>query len=468
MPSLQFPQPQPFSGSAGPAAERLQGHHQSLAAVSVTSCAQPGVLRRPLRLEPLHDSKLNSRSEHNSNFPESPERSPLLLSGASPSKSSPPSSGSSSLSLGSSSPVSPGRQIAEMFRDRGFTVAGDAATPKASLQPLALSLALSPNRPSANTRDFRKRGIRTSRSSDPGVSRGIAARSPAIDKPMPRIPSGRCEESRRATFTQASPVRAHPTKGFAEGSASVEQVLYEQNRTVVPRPAALARGRRSPTKELFQYVDVRGNSTSCHISSLLQLWVLFSNIDSSQNGKVDMMEVDTFAKGVFSESLGSMSCAALFNGQVGSKTLPVFLKNLKLALRQNSELTFVEFLQLVHPEADRDTLDRMHMVVMRAERFKDIKVKEEKQNRHDQALAEEIATQAPWVDTMWIKWDTDGNGELDREEFAACLADICGEDVVEHDLDEYFDQINVDGSGLISKEQFSRWWASIHLLSEDK
>eukprot|EP00854_Cymbomonas_tetramitiformis_P007012 gene7012-8362_t len=64
------------------------------------------------------------------------------------------------------------------------------------------------------------------------------------------------------------------------------------------------------------------------------------------------------------------------------------------------------------------------------------------------------------VEKMWVIWDKDASGELDAREFKDVLMDLgVGEDNPE-EVAEVYRQVDTDGSGFISIDEFKHWWFS--------
>eukprot|EP01046_Picozoa_sp_COSAG06_P004552 COSAG06_NODE_191_length_20709_cov_8.536778_5_plen_1153_part_00 len=68
-----------------------------------------------------------------------------------------------------------------------------------------------------------------------------------------------------------------------------------------------------------------------------------------------------------------------------------------------------------------------------------------------------LAADARDLDELWSEIDTDGSGELDKEELAAVL-DIMGQPMGPRKLENMMQRLDTDGNGTVSKAEFSVWW----------
>ena len=56
------------------------------------------------------------------------------------------------------------------------------------------------------------------------------------------------------------------------------------------------------------------------------------------------------------------------------------------------------------------------------------------------------------------KYDKDGNGKIDLQEFRELLAEL-GETAGPAEIESLFDEIDDDETGLIDYEEFEAWWS---------
>jgi len=57
------------------------------------------------------------------------------------------------------------------------------------------------------------------------------------------------------------------------------------------------------------------------------------------------------------------------------------------------------------------------------------------------------------------RFDRDGDGVLDMDEFGAFVANMTGEDLDEDDLEAAFGVIDKSGNGYVTLDEFKRWWS---------
>lgn len=58
-------------------------------------------------------------------------------------------------------------------------------------------------------------------------------------------------------------------------------------------------------------------------------------------------------------------------------------------------------------------------------------------------------------DGLWLQWDVDGNGVLDRDEFKMALKML---NLDSFDVNDIYDQVDRDGNGTIEKHEFAAWY----------
>ncbi|KAK3281550.1 hypothetical protein CYMTET_10662 [Cymbomonas tetramitiformis] len=249
-----------------------------------------------------------------------------------------------------------------------------------------------------------------------------------------------------AAFVKHSSATASPTSpSFMERMNQQKSSPYRKNAAFVP------------------YIGNDGRENFHSVSETLKLHELFSAIDTDGNGTVDIEEVENLARSrTFGDNLGSVTIAAFFARESTNRTeiRKSFLQNVQSTLRVKSSLTFSDFLRLAHPEADDEVIQKMQDALGKHLGRKNAAKLSRAQDRWQKVCDEELARQTAWVNSMWKIWDQDGNGELDKMEFKVVVEELGASD---SETEQYFADIDVNEHGVITKEEFAKWWASIQL-----
>eukprot|EP00854_Cymbomonas_tetramitiformis_P020388 gene20388-24420_t len=217
------------------------------------------------------------------------------------------------------------------------------------------------------------------------------------------------------------------------------------------------------TAKQIEYIDKKGSKARCSINGLLYLYKMFRAIDLDNSGTISQDEVDDFEGRLFNRAVDTLALVALFEGDsIQKNSVGVFLKFMRNTLAKRSRISFIDFLKIAQPHANFQVILEMNKIVMRNEMKNRCGLSAAREQDRRKALQEELRRQRAWVESMWVVWDNDGNGELDGNEFKAVMLDI-GADITE--AESFFAEIDDDGSGLISKSEFLAWWAAIHVLA---
>jgi tRNA(Met) C34 N-acetyltransferase TmcA len=99
------------------------------------------------------------------------------------------------------------------------------------------------------------------------------------------------------------------------------------------------------------------------------------------------------------------------------------------------------------------------------------KKKKAKQERKKENTGRKMQSQVPLSKLMFKKYDKDGSGKIDAQEFKMLCYDL-GHALSDHELMFALKMIDRDGSGFITYEEYQKWWSSsdkwgkLHLSEE--
>eukprot|EP00959_Pyramimonas_sp_CCMP1952_P463983 9485834-Pyramimonas_sp.AAC.1 len=109
-------------------------------------------------------------------------------------------------------------------------------------------------------------------------------------------------------------------------------------------------------------------------------------------------------------------------------------------------ITFKDLLAMMYTSASKDGLKAMVDCVMdKPPEEKRQSVEIDPQDLED-------------MNDLWTKWDVGGMGEINEKQFKDVLLYLGLDDPA--DWDEFYEQIDADGSGSICKDEFIAWWFS--------
>jgi len=119
-----------------------------------------------------------------------------------------------------------------------------------------------------------------------------------------------------------------------------------------------------------------------------------------------------------------------------------FCGSLLLDHMHGSKLSWKSFLKILYPHATKEGISRLCGVHESLSQVTDkMRVLTEKE-RND-------------FDGLWLQWDVDGNGVLDRDEFKMALKML---NLDSFDVNDIYDQVDRDGNGTIEKHEFAAWY----------
>ncbi|KAK3271026.1 hypothetical protein CYMTET_20608 [Cymbomonas tetramitiformis] len=167
----------------------------------------------------------------------------------------------------------------------------------------------------------------------------------------------------------------------------------------------------------------------------------FDDLDTDQSGTVDLDEMTAhMMKTMVHDATPSVDQRDVYFP-------PSILGVFKQHIEEREELHFEDMIKIVYPKATNKEASLM------AKAMEPVKVATPPKLGYDKE--EELD-----VEKMWVIWDKDASGELDAREFKDVLMDLgVGEDNPE-EVAEVYRQVDTDGSGFISIDEFKHWWFS--------
>lgn len=167
----------------------------------------------------------------------------------------------------------------------------------------------------------------------------------------------------------------------------------------------------------------------------------FHDLDTDGSGTVDIEEVTAHMEEKLNQGNSNTK-----GGEGWLKFPSSLLCSLKRHLENVEQIEFQDMLRIVYPKATKAEAENM------AEYVKEPKV---------ETPPPEIDSDDELdVDMMWEIWDKNGDGELDSFEFKEVLISLGIDADNPDEINYYYRQVDTDGSGLVSKEEFKRWFLS--------
>ncbi|KAK3253567.1 hypothetical protein CYMTET_37190 [Cymbomonas tetramitiformis] len=204
-------------------------------------------------------------------------------------------------------------------------------------------------------------------------------------------------------------------------------------------------------KKDIWYQDKTGKKRCTTMAHLRKLHKFFRKLDADGSGDIDMEEIEDYISRTYSTDSPALTLATVF--ELPTEKLASTLAKIEELAKNQTPITVEKFLELAHPLAPTRAVLLMTQAVL------DEWEAQKPPSRHQEEVVESkskhLKKQTAWVNSMWSRWDADGSGELDAKELKSVLQDI-GASVEESD--KYFREIDIDGSGFISKEEFLEWW----------
>mmetsp|Transcript_22216 Transcript_22216/g.26672 ORF Transcript_22216/g.26672 Transcript_22216/m.26672 type:complete len:284 (-) Transcript_22216:984-1835(-) len=160
----------------------------------------------------------------------------------------------------------------------------------------------------------------------------------------------------------------------------------------------------------------------------------FMDIDLDNSGTIDMDEIEQHMRETYQQQ------------EAGSKVKfgTAFVKRIQEFIENKEEMQFTDMLRLVYPSAKEDHIELMTKLVAPPVVAEPPLLVPEEEDR--------------FINSMWALWDADGSGELDHFEFRSVLRDI---NASQDDAEQFFEEIDLDKSGSISKQEFRDWWFGV-------
>lgn len=118
---------------------------------------------------------------------------------------------------------------------------------------------------------------------------------------------------------------------------------------------------------------------------------------------------------------------------------------IKKHIEQKEDLYFTDMIRIVYPKATRREATEMNALVIG---------KKPPPPKPVELDPDEVMD----VEAMWRRWDKDGNGELDAQEFKDVLFELGVGHTNPLEIKQLYEQVDTDGSGLINLDEFKAWW----------
>lgn len=202
----------------------------------------------------------------------------------------------------------------------------------------------------------------------------------------------------------------------------------------------------------LKYEDKQGAAVYVPRKTLVEIKRFFLSLDADHDGVVDVGEVAKYSSSASCESTpASYILAASFPDLTNHKEV----RRLERALREKKILTFPDLLKAAFPRIKNEDLCSLASEVDHLEKDWELLANPKEVVAERSKRARETDDWERWIDELWPLWDADGNGELDEEEFKSVVQDIGASP---EDADTFFAQIDTDGSGTISMQEFHDWW----------
>eukprot|EP00854_Cymbomonas_tetramitiformis_P012228 gene12228-14439_t len=162
----------------------------------------------------------------------------------------------------------------------------------------------------------------------------------------------------------------------------------------------------------------------------------FDELDTDNSGTVDIDEITTHMQKVMMPR-GNQNQLIRFPTSI--------LGVIKKHIEQKDDLQFTDMIRIVYPKATRQEATEMDALVIGKKPMPPKPVELDP----DEVLD---------VEAMWRRWDKDGNGELDAQEFKDVLFELGVGHTNPLEIKQLYEQVDTDGSGLISLDEFKAWW----------
>mmetsp|Transcript_12076 Transcript_12076/g.20440 ORF Transcript_12076/g.20440 Transcript_12076/m.20440 type:complete len:311 (-) Transcript_12076:121-1053(-) len=244
----------------------------------------------------------------------------------------------------------------------------------------------------------------------------------------------------RRASNKSKPSRG-PTKGpthFEEIRRNAENKRREYSKSVAAMNAQL---NEANSKSGVGFVQINDTGETASVKDVKYLRLFFDGLDTNQNGIIDIDELSQYLTRHYDKSLKPEFTEK--NRSIGSTLIT------QLETRMDDPemgVTFQDVLAMMYTWASKEGLQAMEECVCdKPEREARISVEIDSQDLED-------------MNDLWAKWDRDGLGEINENQFKEVLITFGLEDPA--DWAEFHEQIDSDGSGAINKDEFIAWWFS--------
>ena len=231
-----------------------------------------------------------------------------------------------------------------------------------------------------------------------------------------------------------------PSLDYNDTRKNAQQMRKEYSKAVA---AMNAQTNEDNSKSGVGFVTINEIGETASVKDIKYLRLTFDSLDKNGNGIIDVDEMSAYLTTHYDNSLKKTGDSPDKQRSIGATLVS------QLEDRMNDPdlgITFQDLLSMMYTSASKDGLKAMTDCVMdKPPVEKRPSVEIDPQDLED-------------MNDLWTKWDRSGTGEINESQFKDVLLYLGLDDPA--DWDEFYEQIDADGSGSISKDEFIAWWFS--------
>eukprot|EP00976_Prorocentrum_cordatum_P086687 1186599-Prorocentrum_minimum.AAC.2 len=191
------------------------------------------------------------------------------------------------------------------------------------------------------------------------------------------------------------------------------------------------------------FVTINEIGETAAVKDIKYLRLTFDSLDKNGNGVIDVDEMSTYLTSHYDNSLKKTGDPKEKLRSIGTTLVSQLQDRMH---EPDLGITFKDLLAMMYTSASKDGLKAMVDCVMdKPPEEKRQSVEIDPQDLED-------------MNDLWTKWDVGGMGEINEKQFKDVLLYLGLDDPA--DWDEFYEQIDADGSGSICKDEFIAWWFS--------